>query len=147
LQDSQDNQRESIWSIRLLSLTRYYVVFGILFAIVTGLYVWQGFATAEPNSHPVGILLEAMRLASSSIPWLVVFTFYLVEGMNVLSERYLRSRYAKGREEGLEEGEQKGREEERQQWLAWNQRREAALREVRDFTEPPPDGSQNGNGK
>jgi hypothetical protein len=155
LQDSQDNQRESIWSIRLLSLTRYYVVFGILFAIVTGLYVWQGFATAEPNSHPVGILLEAMRLASSSIPWLVVFTFYLVEGMNVLSERYLRSRYAKGRqeglqagrEEGLEEGEQKGREEERQQWLAWNQRREAALREGRDFTEPPPDGSQNGNGK
>ena len=258
MQDSQDNQRESIWSIRLLSLTRYYVVFGILFAIVTGLYVWQGFATAEPNSHPVGILLEAMRLASSSIPWLVVFTFYLVEGMNVLSERYLRSRYAKGRqeglqegreervgrgrtegprgrtsavaclepaprgcperraglyraapvqsgkgrrqvrnlrttpamlncrglvcilsrgghgcafgkifkvevcqgptgratsgpsegrEEGLEEGEQKGREEERQQWLAWNQRREAALREGRDFTEPPPDGSQNGNGK
>jgi hypothetical protein len=147
LQDSQDNQRESIWSIRLLSLTRYYVVFGILFAIVTGLYVWQGFATAEPNSHPVGILLEAMRLASSSIPWLVVFTFYLVEGMNVLSERYLRSRYAKGREEGLEEGEQKGREEERQQWLAWNQRREAALREGRDFTEPPPSNPAKEDGK
>ena len=155
LQDSQDNQRESIWSIRLLSLTRYYVVFGILFAIVTGLYVWQGFATAEPNSHPVGILLEAMRLASSSIPWLVVFTFYLVEGMNVLSERYLRSRYAKGRqeglqegrEEGLEEGEQKGREEEHQQWLAWNQRREAALREGRDFTEPPPSNPAKEDGK
>jgi hypothetical protein len=159
LQDSQDNQRESIWSIRLLSLTRYYVVFGILFAIVTGLYVWQGFATAEPNSHPVGILLEAMRLASSSIPWLVVFTFYLVEGMNVLSERYLRSRYAKGRqeglqagrqegrEEGLEEGEQKGREEEHQQWLAWNQRREAALREGRDFTEPPPSSPAKEDGK
>ena len=155
MQDSQDNQRESIWSIRLLSLTRYYVVFGILFAIVTGLYVWQGFATAEPNSHPVGILLEAMRLASSSIPWLVVFTFYLVEGMNVLSERYLRSRYAKGRqeglqegrEEGLEEGEQKGREEEHQQWLAWNQRREAALREGRDFTEPPPSNPAKEDGK
>ena len=159
MQDSQDNQRESIWSIRLLSLTRYYVVFGILFAIVTGLYVWQGFATAEPNSHPVGILLEAMRLASSSIPWLVVFTFYLVEGMNVLSERYLRSRYAKGRqeglqagrqegrEEGLEEGEQKGREEEHQQWLAWNQRREAALRQGRDFTEPPPSNPAKEDGK
>ena len=159
MQDSQDNQRESIWSIRLLSLTRYYVVFGILFAIVTGLYVWQGFATAEPNSRPVGILLEAMRLASSSIPWLVVFTFYLVEGMNVLSERYLRSRYAKGRqeglqagrqegrEEGLEEGEQKGREEEHQQWLAWNQRREAALREGRDFTEPPPSSPAKEDGK
>ena len=147
MQDSQDNQRESIWSIRLLSLTRYYVVFGILFAIVTGLYVWQGFATAEPNSRPVGILLEAMRLASSSIPWLVVFTFYLVEGMNVLSERYLRSRYAKGRQEGLQAGRQEGREEEHQQWLAWNQRREAALREGRDFTEPPPSNPAKEDGK
>jgi hypothetical protein len=47
----------------------------------------------------------------------------------------------------LEEGEQKGREEERQQWLAWNQRREAALREVRDFTEPPPSNPAKEDGK
>jgi hypothetical protein len=124
LQDSQDNQRESIWSIRLLSLTRYYVVFGILFAIVTGLYVWQGFATAEPNSHPVGILLEAMRLASSSIPWLVVFTFYLVEGMNVLSERYLRSRYAKGRQEGATSYKRAVKRAERKGWKRANRRDE-----------------------
>ncbi len=48
----------------------------------------------------------------------------------MLAERYLRSRFAKGREEG--------QEEERQRWLAWNQRREEALREGREFTEPPP---------
>ena len=50
----------------------------------------------------------------------------------MLSERYLRSRYAKGKTEG--------REEERQQWLAWNRRREEALRAGREFTEPPPAG-------
>ena len=48
----------------------------------------------------------------------------------MLAERYLRSRYAKGREEG--------REEVQQLWQAWNQRREEALREGREFTEPPP---------
>ncbi|MCY4367643.1 MAG: hypothetical protein OXE17_15670 [Chloroflexi bacterium] len=56
----------------------------------------------------------------------------------MLAERYLRSRYAKAKAEGLKEGHQEGREEEREQWLAWNQRREEALREGREFTEPPP---------
>ena len=53
----------------------------------------------------------------------------------MLAERYLRSRYAKGKEEG--------REEERLQWQAWNQRREEALREGQEFTEPPPSKPNN----
>ena len=69
----------------------------------------------------------------------------------MLAERYLRSRYAKGKEEGLEEGREEGREkgreegrkEERHQWQAWNQRREEALREGREFTEPPPSKPEN----
>ena len=52
----------------------------------------------------------------------------------MLAERYLRSRFAKGKEEGLQEG----REEVQQLWQAWNLRREEALREGREFTEPPP---------
>ena len=56
----------------------------------------------------------------------------------MLAERYLRSRYAKGKEAGLKEGREEGREEERLQWQAWNQRREEALREGQEFTEPPP---------
>ena len=55
----------------------------------------------------------------------------------MLAERYLRSRYAKGREEGKDEG----REEEREKWIAWNQRREEALKEGREFTEPPPNAT------
>jgi len=68
----------------------------------------------------------------------------------MLAERYLRSRYAKGKEEGLkegrkegrEEGREAGREEERLQWQAWNQRREEALREGNEFSESPPGESE-----
>ena len=130
MQDERENRRESIWSIRQLSLVRYYIAFAILFALVTGLYLWRGFATALPGAHAVDTALAALKEASGLIPWLIVFTFYLVEGISMLAERYLKSRYAKGKEQG--------QEEERQRWLAWNQRREEALREGRDFTEPPP---------
>ena len=136
--DHRDNQRESVWSLRLLSLTRYYITFAILFALVTGLYLWRGFATALPGAQYVDTVLDALKEASALIPWLVIFTYYLVEGVSMLAERYLRSRYAKGKEEG--------REEVQQQWRAWNQRREEALRDGKEFTEPPP-GSEDKNGK
>ena len=43
-----------------------------------------------------------------------------------------------GREEGLEVGLEKGREDERKAWVDWIQRRDEAIAEGRDFTEPPP---------
>lgn len=152
----QDNQRESIWSIRQLSLTRYYIAFAILFVLVTGFHLWRGFATALPGTHYVDTALAALKEASGLIPWLIVFTFYLVEGVSMLAERYLRSRYAKGKEDGREEGlaegreegraegREEGKEEERQQWRAWSQRREAALKDGLDFNEAPPGDKEMG---
>ena len=96
------------------------------YALVTGLYLWRGFATALPGVHAVDTALAALKEAVRPNPLAHSFTFYLVEGISMLAERYLKSRY------------DKGREEERQRWLAWNQRREEALREGRDFTELPP---------
>lgn len=135
--DQQANSRESIWSVRQLSLIRYYVAFAVLFALATGLYLWRGFATAGPGAFFVDTALASLKETSGLIPWLIVFTYYLVEGVSMLAERYLRSRYAKGREEG--------RENERQLWTAWNIRREAALREGREFTEPPPGDIEKSN--
>lgn len=82
------------------------------------------------GAHEVDTVLAALKEASGLTPWLMIFTFYLVEGVSMLAERYLRSRFVKGKEEG--------REEERQRWLTWNRRREEALQEGREFTEPPP---------
>ncbi len=51
---------------------------------------------------------------------------------------------AEGREQGRAEGRVEGREqglaEARAKWQAWNDRRLAAEREGREFTEPPPQG-------
>ena len=148
-----DNRRESIWSLRQLSLIPYYVAFAILFILSTGLSLWRGFATAGPSAQHIDTTIASLKEASALIPWLIVFAYYLVEGLSMLAERYLRSRYAKGKAEGLregrdegrQEGHQEGREEEREQWLAWNQRREEALREGREFTEPPPGKPANGS--
>ena len=140
--NGSDNPRESIWSIRQLSLIPYYAAFAALFVFSTGLYLWRGFTTAGPATHYIDTTLTSLKEASALIPWLIVFTYYLVEGLSMLAERYLRSRYDKGKEEGRqegrEEGREKGREEEREHWLAWNRRREEALREGKEFTEPPP---------
>ena len=134
--------RESVWSVRQLSLVRYYIAFAILFALVTGLHLWRDFATALPGAHVLDTALAALKEASGLVPWLIVFTFYLVEGISMLAERYLKSRYDKGKKEGREEGKEEGREEGREEvqklWFAWNRRREEALREGREFTEPPP---------
>ena len=42
--------------------------------------------------------------------------------------------------EGREQGRAEGRTEVRAEWQAWNERRLAAEREGREFTEPPPEG-------
>lgn len=151
-----ENQRESIWSIRQLSLTPYYMAFAALFVLATGLYLWRGFATAEAGVHAVDTALFSLKEASGLTPWLIIFTYYLVEGLSMLAERYLRSRYAKGKEEGrqegreegriegLKEGQEKAREEERQKWASWNQRRLEALRKGIEFTEPGPEDQSNG---
>lgn len=101
--DKQENQRESIRSIRQLSLTRYYLAFAVLFAVVTGFHLWRSFATALPGAHYVGTALAGLKEASGLIPWLIVFTFCLVEGVSMLAERYLRSRYSKGRKDERQE--------------------------------------------
>ncbi len=131
--NNNDNPRESIWNIRQLSLTRYYITFAALFVLVTGVYLWRGFDTAVIDAYVVDTAMAALKEASALIPWLIIFTYYLVEGVSMLAERYLKSRYAKGRED------------ERQAWRAWNQRREEALREGKEFTEPPPDAAAKGN--
>ena len=45
-----------------------------------------------------------------------------------------------GRTEGRTEGRAEGRAEARAEWQAWNERRLAAEREGREFTEPTPQG-------
>ena len=54
----------------------------------------------------------------------------------MIAEHYIVNRYKKG----LLKGRSKGRSDQHQQWLAWYERQQAAHREGRPFTEPPPAG-------
>jgi hypothetical protein len=60
----------------------------------------------------------------------------LLEGLAMLSERYLQRRY--------EEGKSVGQAEERKAWEEWNQRRVEAEEAGMEFNEPPP---SRGNGE
>lgn len=54
----------------------------------------------------------------------------IVEGALIFAEKYLKHRFARGREEGAES--------ERQRWLEWNDRRLAAEAAGEEFTDPTP---------
>ena len=62
-------------------------------------------------------------------------TAVFIEGLEMLSERYLKRRY----EEGMAEGQAK----ERKAWEEWLKRRITAEEAAEEFNEPPP-SSQNG---
>ena len=73
-------------------------------------------------------------------------TVAIVEGIDMLAERYLKRRYQTGKEEGRAEGREEGREEgieiglekANREWYAWNQRRMDAEQAGEAFNEPPP---------
>ena len=67
----------------------------------------------------------------------------IVEGTMIFAERYLKHRFEKGREEGVE----RGVELERQRWLDWFARKQAAEDAGQPFDEPMPGQTANSNGK
>ena len=77
-------------------------------------YVWQGI-------EPLVVVAAVVALV-------------IVEGWTMLAEKFLKERYQKGQEEGRKEGQT----QERQVWLAWNERRTQAQEAGRGFDEPPP---------
>ena len=66
----------------------------------------------------------------------------VVEGALIFAEKYLKHRFEKGREEGLEEGA----ELERERWIDWMARKQAADAAGEPFDEPSPAETPRSNG-
>ena len=62
----------------------------------------------------------------------------VVEGALIFAEKYLKHRFEKGREEGVDE--------ERERWKEWNKRRLAAEAAGEAFDEPTPAQTETSNG-
>ena len=122
----------------------FLAAFYTLWAVLAGLLSYARVATAEnlPLTWPE-IVIIAVVAAAVTVGVAFPLAFGLVEGIPmVLAKLYRDLVRQEGREEGLEEGREQGREEANRAWETWNERREAANRDGRPFTEPPP--SQNG---
>ena len=163
-QNIENEELVTVWGVRRKLVGAYFWLFSLLFTLVSGAVAWREWANAAAGTYLVDILLVALGVASGKVLWLAAFSIITVEVGYMIAEHYIVNRYkkglSKGRSEGLlkgrseglskgrSEGLSKGRQDQHQQWLAWYERQQAAHREGRPFTEPPPAGPQgeNGNG-
>ena len=102
---------------------------------------------AHPHGDTVGFANAMIDGAVSVIVVSAAISTTIVEGALIFAEKYLKHRYEVGLEEGVEKGRVEGREEgqdtERQRWVEWFARKDAAELAGEEFNEPRP--SENGH--
>ena len=118
----------------------FLAIFGLLFAIGTGLTVWRG-----PREGAEGWVDQVLSIWGELAPLAAVaivgaaFLTEIVRWIMViagwLEEKLERTREARRAE---------GRAEADRDWDDWNRRREAALERGEAFSEPPPSRLRNG---
>ena len=135
----------SIWSVRRRLFISYFVMFSLLFVLVSGTAAWLSYISVNDIRDAAELAMTAMGLASGRILWLAAFSIITVEVGNVIVEYLIVDRYRRGKELGIEQGIKEGIKENQKKWQAWYERMQAAQREGRPFDEPPP--GTGGNGK
>ena len=127
---------------------RFLATFYAIWILLAGLLSYAQVATAD---NPPLVWQETATIiiiaAAVTVGIALPLAIGIVEGLPmVLAKLYTDRVREEARSEGRDEGRQEGRSEERVErdrlWEAWNERRLAAEREGRPFTEPTP--SRNG---
>ena len=135
---------------------RFLIIFLLQYLPLSGLLAYHEVTAVDAAAIATMLAILTGMTAIAFVSG--INTIVLVEGGDMLAERYLKRRLregieigreeglVKGREEGLvkgrAEGRTEGRDEANQKWEAWNQRRMDAEKAGLPFNEPPP--SQNG---
>ncbi len=102
-----------------------------MFLFVVQSLAWLGLVTwyeiiLQPGGNALGAAIAIGRGMAPLILVAAADTVVIVEGYEMLAEKYLRRRYEAGRKENQE------------LWEAWNRRRLEAEALGEEFTEPPP---------
>ena len=84
----------------------------------------------QANDGKVGTFLAIIQGMGPIVIAVAAETLVLIEGIEMLAERYLRRRYQEGREAE--------RKELNEAWEAWLKRRDEAMANNQPFNEPPP---------
>lgn len=128
---------------------------GLILAITVGwtaFVVWYEVSSGEHESLAETTIIVATKTAAVS-PAIVIYAILmtvlmdLMEGVAVVTKRYLTNRFVKplierhkaeGRQKGREEGRKEGRREVLEEIHNWNLRRLEAEKKGEPFREPPP---------
>ncbi len=137
-------------AIRAIKIIVYSLAFVVVIAVAAAIALLS-IAVAPGNAKTGTLSLIAISLGGLGVAGGVVYLaeklISLAKGVaymvaEIIVEKYKQHREEigrkKGRKEGRLEGRHEGRAGERQAWLAWYQRQQAARKEGREFTEPPP---------
>ena len=149
----------SIWSVTARDARTFFRIAGSLWLVAFAFIVYQKLAgqtplPTDPNlAERRRVSPRRLRRSRHGRPRNAIVSMLLTRAVNTTGE-VLMSLYqamvnrfvipviekheARGRAEGLEQG----RAESRAEWRAWNERRLAAERDGREFTESPPAGQR-----
>ena len=138
--DGKRDVRANAFDVLIRRNGWFLAAFYVLWTALAGLLAYARVATAEnpPLAWPE-IAIIAIVAAAVTVGVAFPLAFGLVEGIPMVLAKLYRDLV---RQEGREEG----RDEANRAWEAWNERREAAGRDGREFTEPPPSGNGTSNG-
>ena len=148
--DSQSSDQVTIWSVRRKLFVSYFVLFTLLFILISGVAVWLEWPQTVAGADWPARLMAAIGVASARVLWLAAFSIITVEAGNMIAEYFIvewRRKAEARRKEAAARGEATGRQEQHAEWLAWYQRQQAAFREGHSFNEPPPAGPGEKKGK
>ncbi len=138
-----EEERESIWTIPAKLKRWYFAFFSIQIAIATAWLVRMAIVDESRNGVPdiLFYLWQYMAPAAVSSATFALVIVDTANGIMVLST-WLEDELKKRRQRQIKSAADKARAdgitEERQRWLDWNQRREAAVAAGEDFNELPP---------
>ena len=133
--DQQQDVHISAFDVLVHRSGKFLAAFYTCWAALTGLLSYARIVTAQspPLAWPeiaIIVIVAAAVCAAISIPLAFAFS----EGIPMVIAKLW-----------LDRARQEGRQETQRAWEAWNERRLAAERDGRPFTEPPP--SRNGAAK
>ena len=136
----------------------YYLIYVVCVVVLAGLR-WQSLARGGDEAIFLlaaifGVSVGTALLSAIILEGIGYMVLLIPDRIRKLKAEGREEGRQEGREEGLQEGLEQGREEglERQkelqqQWMAWYERHQAALRDGQPFTEPPPGVQPSKNGK
>ena len=107
---------------------RFLVIFLLQYLTFSGFLAYHEVVAVPTDA--IATMLAILKGMASIAFVTAVNAVAIVEGSDMLAERYLKKRYEAGKAEGKAEAWQA--------WEAWNQRRMDAEKTGQPFNEPPP---------